>query len=242
MDFFGLFGVLDIVLVVFAIIMAIVGFKQGFMKKLLSHIGVIAILLFSVFFAGQFAQMLIHNEIIYPQLLDTFTNNITKALSEHSIPTGATTSEALAIMLGIPAFLSDMLANAMGNPEVGTLVATTADYLATMSMNAISFGILVVGLFIIMGILKVLVNGLRKSGLVKFLDGLLGIVYYVALYAIIVTVLFYVLSLVMDLEWFKPAKDFLTIDMQLDNPDAYRVSKALYEANFLKRILALFGL
>ena len=239
---FGFCGVLDIVLLVLALIMAIIGFKQGFMKKLLSHIGVIAILLFSIFFAGQFAQMLIHNDVIYPSLIDTFTKNISNALAQNGIPEGATASEALSQMLGIPGFLSDLLVNGMGNPEVGELVSSTANYLAEMSMNAISFGILVIGLFLIMGILKLVVNGLRKSGLVRFLDGLLGIVYYVALYAIIVTVLFYVLSLVIDMEWFAPAKDFLVIDMQLDNPDAYRVSKALYEANFLKRILGIFGL
>ncbi len=239
---FGFCGVVDIVLVVLALLMAIIGFKQGFMKKLLSHIGILAIILFSIFFAGQFAQMLIHNEIIYPTLLETFTNNINNAVAQNGIPEGATASEALAQLLAIPGFLADILANGMGNPAVTDLVSTTANYLAELSMNAISFGILFVGLLLVMGILKLIVSGLRKSGLVRFLDGLLGIIYYVALYAIIITVLFYVLSLVMDMEWFAPAKDFLVVDMQLDNPDAFRVSKALYEANFLKRILALFGL
>ena len=43
----------------------------------------------------------------------------------------------------------------------------------------------------------------------------------------------------MDKEWFSPAKEWLTVDMQLDT-DKFRLSKWIYEGNIIRRILNLF--
>ena len=55
-------------------------------------------------------------------------------------------------------------------------------------------------------------------------------------YSVVVLTLFYFLSIVIDMEWFSKAKEWLVVDMQLGN-DNFRISKAFYEGNVLKRII-----
>ena len=51
----GFTGLLDVLIVLFALINIFLGFKKGFMNKMLSFVGVIAILIFAFFFCTQVA-------------------------------------------------------------------------------------------------------------------------------------------------------------------------------------------
>ncbi|MGM9969263.1 MAG: CvpA family protein [Anaeroplasma sp.] len=232
---FGFFGVVDIILLVFAIVFMAIGYKKGFMKKVLSFFGIIAILIFSFIYCGQFSQFMIHNNIIYPAINGNIVNNIESYMVSNGI-SELTVSEVLSKALNIPDFIANMIVNAIGNPEPSEVITSVANYLSTTLMNIISFFILFIGLIIILGLLKLITNVLRTNVLIRVTDGILGILLYIAIYAVIVSIAFYILSLLMNQEWFSGAKSWLEVDMQL-NTDEFRLSKTIYNGNIIKALL-----
>ena len=119
------------------------------------------------------------------------------------------------------------------------MVSATTQYACQTIMNIISFFILAIGIFIIILIIKLIASVLRTNKFVRVVDGILGAVLYVTIFIAIVCIVFTVISYCMDKEWFSPAKEWLTVDMQLDT-DKFRLSKWIYEGNIIRRILNLF--
>lgn len=234
-------GIIDIVLILLAILMAVIGFKKGFMKKVLSLVGIIGIIIFSWSFSGQFAQMLSYNDIIYPDIYGTVHGNLVAGFG-NSVGPDATTGEIVAVALGVPEFLGDFIASRLNLPDSSNLIVTVAEEITKLAMNGIAFLILVVSLLILFGIAMLLIHLLKKNKLIKFVDGVLGMILYLAIFFVSVSVIFFILSLIMNQEWFSSAKDWLTVDMMLGDDTKFRLSKAIYEGNFITRIITLiFG-
>ncbi len=234
-------GILDIVIIIVGIIVAIVGYKKGFMKKMLSLIGIVGIVIFSWSFCGQFAQILKYNNIIYPDIFSSVQGNILANVSESFGP-DITTAKLVSYALGVPEFLGGIIANGMSLPETGDLILAVAEYVTMFAMNAISFGILLASLLLLFGIAALLIHILKKNKFIKVVDGILGIFLYLAIYFIILSLLFFILSLIINQEWFSSVKDWLNVDMMLEDDSAFRLSKALYEGNVITRVISfLFG-
>ena len=231
----GICGIIDIVIVVLAIIVAIIGYKKGFMKKFLSIFGILAIIIFSLSYCGQFSQWLIHNELIYPSIESSIYSNISEYITANGY-NDLTVGQVIAKALEIPEFIANIVARGIPEGTANELASSISTYLATSLMNIIAFLILVVGLLICLAILKIVVFVLRANKFIRTLDGILGLIFYVSAYSVVVLTLFYFLSIVIDMEWFSKAKEWLVVDMQLGN-DNFRISKAFYEGNVLKRII-----
>lgn len=237
-------GIIDIVLVLLAIVFLIVGYKKGFIKKIISLVGIIIILIVSFIYCGQFANFLREHNIIYPDLESSIGANIAQKISEANISPEAGIKEFLTTGLNIPSFISGFIANGIINshPEltnVEQMVSATTQYACQTIMNIISFFILAIGIFIIILIIKLIASVLRTNKFVRVVDGILGAVLYVTIFIAIVCIVFTVISYCMDKEWFSPVKEWLTVDMQL-NTDKFRLSKWIYEGNIIRRILNLF--
>lgn len=237
-------GIIDIVLVVLAIIFLIVGYKKGFIKKVISFAGILVIIIFSIIYCGQFAQFLIHHDVLYPDIYDKINSNILTNLEGKSIASDATVVDVLVEGLNIPKFIANMIGNGVTGEggellTVADMADAIANYLGTAAMTIIAFFVLAIGIFIITLILKLIASALRTNRLVKIVDGILGSVLYVTIFAGIVCVVFYLISLFMDQAWFSGAKEWLEVDMQL-NTDSFRLSKLVYNGNIVKRILDLF--
>lgn len=237
-------GIIDIVLVIGILIFIIIGFKKGFIKKVISLAGILVILVFSLVYCGQFAQFLIQHDVIYPDIFDKINTNILTNLEGKDIPGDATVMEVLVDGLNVPKFIATLIKNGVESqgsamPSVNEMASSIAQYLSTAIMNIISFLILALGIFIITLILKLIASALRTNKLIRFVDGLLGALLYVTIFAGFVCVVFCVISYFMDQEWFSGAKAWLEVDMQL-NTDKFRLSKMVYNGNILKRFLELF--
>lgn len=238
-------GIIDIVLVLVAIILIIVGYKKGFIKKLISLAGVLVIVVFSAALCGQFSEFMIHHDIFYPSIYESILNNITGNFEEQGITLNfITVSEALEQGLNVPKFFADFICNGIeeGSAQLPAIEAASriAEYLSSIVMTIISFFVLLIGTFLLVLILKLVADALRTNKLIKIVDGMLGAIFYIAVYAVIVCVLFYALSLMIDQPWFESAKKWLDVDMMLADDSKFRISKAIYESNILKRILDLF--
>ena len=82
-------------------------------------------------------------------------------------------------------------------------------------------------------------NILRTNKLVRIVDGLLGSILYITIFAVGVCLLFCLLSYFMKQDWFSGARNWIEVDMQLTT-DKFRLSKLVYNGNIIKRIFELF--
>lgn len=235
----GFTGLLDVLIILFALINIFLGFKKGFMNKMLSFVGFIAIVIFAFFFCTQVASWF-HGGKLFTSIESGFANNISERLGGVE---GKSCADVVSAATGIPTWITQFFANAMGNPSAEEAVNTVSTTLTTWIMNIIAFvGIVIVGLILI-GILKLITKNLRSITAVKIIDGVLGVVLYVGIYFAILTGLFALLNLIMsqNWEWLSGVTNWFRIDMQLDT-DKFRISKILYENNFfVKFFSAIFG-
>ena len=80
--------------------------------------------------------------------------------------------------------------------------------------------------------------GQINNAFIKLIDGILGAAFHVCIYAVVIYSLFTILHFIIDLDWFSNVKEFLVVDMMLDNPDEFRVSKFIYEHNVIYNIIS----
>ena len=236
MNIFGILGIVDIVIFLIGIIVIIIGYKLGFIKKVLSLIGILAILAISFFYCTTLAGILIEGNVIYPSIYSSLEANMMEKVNEYGLTAESTVVDFFETCLGIPAFLGKMLAGGIEGVDAATtadeIVKLIAEYLSTMAMNAICFVIIAIVLIIVIAILKAIANGLRELKVVRVIDGILGSVLYLALYTATLFAIFALLDWFMTMDWFAGAKDFLTVDMQLDTEE-FRLSKFIYEHNII---------
>lgn len=240
MNIGGFCGIIDIVLVVLFLLFAIIGYKKGFATKIISLLSFIIVIVLAFLFAGQLAKQFQSWNIIYPGIYSNIYGNAEAKLASIS---GDTVNAKVASLLGWPQFFADMVVKALGgdslsamsDAELATAVATKV---TGWIMNVICFFIIVIGVFIVLGIVKAIVTGLKKNAGFRIIDGLLGVVLYEVILAAIVCVIFFILNFAYADNWNQGLTDFLEKDMQLGT-DNIRVSKWLFEGNFLKNIWEL---
>lgn len=237
-------GIIDIVLVVFGIVFLVLGYKKGFIKKVVSFFGIFAILIFSFMYCGQLANFLTENQLISPSIYENIHTNLVAKIAEADLTTATTVEEFLKQTLSIPGFIATMIQNGIKGAgidvsTVGECIDGVSLYITNVAMSVICFLILAIGIFILLLLLKLIANLLRTNGIVRFIDGVLGAMLSLTIFLVVVCVAFYVLSLCMDAEWFASAKEWLTVDMKLGQ-DSFRISKVIYEGNIIQKIMNLF--
>lgn len=239
MNIFGILGILDIVIFLGAVIAIFAGYKLGFIKKVLSLVGILAILGISFFYCTGLAGIFIEADIIYPNIYQPMVDKMLVKVGEYGLTAESTVVEFFEVGLGIPKFLANMIADSIDGIDVATsanqICELIAGHLTTMIMNIICFAIIAVALIIVIAILKAIANGLRELKIVRVFDGILGAVLYLALYIAGMFAIFALLDWFMTMEWFAAVKDFLVVDMQLDT-ESFRISKWIYEHNVLLNV------
>lgn len=237
-------GLLDIILVLCTALFIFIGFKVGFIKKALSLFSVVMIIIFAIIYCGQFAKFLIAADIFYSDIYNPIFDNVMLNLTEKGIPSDANLVQVISTGIGLPEWLAGFIENAVVNTglqldNVETMVHGLCEYVATSVMNVIAFGVIVIGVTILQVILKIFAELLRKNELFRTIDGVLGAIFFLGIYATVVSVVFMFLAIFMNQPWFADAAAWLKVDMQLES-DAFRISKAVYEGNLLKNIIDLF--
>ena len=235
-------GIIDIVMVLGALIMMIVGFKKGFITKILSIASILLILIFSFFFASTLTGYLKEWNIIYPNILEGITNNINANLAERSIPSDASTVQAVSVLLNIPEWIAQPIVNFMGEgvpSELSELVYAVADTVTRWCCNVISFFIIALGIVILIAIAKLIAAIFRQNKVFKFIDGLFGVLLYEVIYIAILSVLFLILYFLYNNANITALNDFLNVDMQMTNDGAFRISKWFFQNNVLRTLLSI---
>ncbi len=234
----GIVGIIDIVIILFGIMFLFLGFKKGFMNKMIGLLGVLIILALSLVLASNFAEFMKNREWIYPSIYNSIYDNVQNTVNEAG--EGASTADIIAKAMNIPSFFASFIASKIeATPE--TLPALVAEKLGTYAMKGIAFLILAFAFSLILIILRILANTLRKSSIIKAIDGIMGMALYLLIYVVILSLLFFILNIMVNKEVITGnALEFIKTDLQLET-DALRISKFLYNGNLFNSIKELFN-
>ena len=241
---FGIFGLIDIIFLIGLVIAILFGYFTGFMKKMISKFGFIAIIIFSVMFASSFATFLKSINLIYPDLKSGFELSLTNYCNEYNPTSLPSYSVVIEKGLGIFEPFATFLKWIMGNPtfvaESGKSVSEVvieqgSQTFASSMLLFISFVFLFVLTGTILFVLKVVANVLRKNKMIKVLDGILGILLMVALYIVAFAGILFFMKLIRDAGGWQSYNDFIDTDLQL-NTNVFRISKGIYNANIYEHL------
>lgn len=227
-------GITDIIIVLLVVIALILGYKKGFMQKFLSLASWIVSLVLSIIFCSDFSAFLKDHNFIYPNINHNVYHNILEKTN------GETSLEGILNTLGLPDVLSRFIAQGV-NPDDSTtnMVQQIADNFTNFIMVIISFFILFFGIMILVLLLKLIVALVRNITAIRIIDGILGLFLYGFLSIIVVFILLFILSLIIQIPALDGFKNFMVIDMQLDT-EKFRLSKYLYENNILINLFKIF--
>ena len=169
---FGICGLLDIIIVVLGLIVILLGYRKGFLKKVLSVVGFFAIAILSFVYCKQFATFLIQKDFIYPEIYNPIYNHLLNQTLEAGLTPNSTLSDLLTIGLGLPDVMARIFANVLNvSGDINQICAGISQYLSTIAMNIISFLIILVGASIVVLILKIIADAARKVKVVRVIDG-----------------------------------------------------------------------
>jgi uncharacterized membrane protein required for colicin V production len=243
MNIFGLFGVIDIVIVVSVVMFAAIGWKQGFLVKIVEMVrglfGLLASIIlarpFSTVLSGWFGDALTLK--VYDYLLSRSAIFATSFTYENRV---ATVEQAFEGM-NLPAFIIEGIANAINIESMqSTLVDTLTPIITNLALLVISFIILFFGSMIVFVILKLLAKVVTKLPVIKQVDQVLGVLFGLVKITAIIFILLFILGLLMTIPAIDGAiGDFVAADMLL-NEEGFRLSKWLYDNNLLKQIINVF--
>lgn len=229
----GFCGIIDIILVIFFILALILGAKKGFLERFRKLATGIIGLIIAILFCRQFADYLISNNVFKESIYNNVYNNI---ITSEAFQNGSDASSVLS-SLGFPKIIAEYLASGFSGVDIASGLA---DQVYSLFMAIISFVILLVGCWVVSFLLKLLIKFLRNNVVIRIVDGVLGVVLYAFLAICIVYIVFFLLSLFIQIPGLEGFRDFVTVDMQLNNPDEFRLSKYFYENNILINFFKLF--
>lgn len=241
---FGICGLLDIILVVLALIFIVLGYRKGFMKKVLSIVGFFAVTVLAFVYCRDFASFLIENDIIYPDIYEPIKANLLMKAAEENLYADSSIVDILTICLNLPEVMAKLFAkvlNLSGNLE--DICGGISNYLSTIAMNVISFLIILVGVSVIIVFLKLITSAIRKVKVIRMVDGTLGAILYFTFFLLIVYVCFTFVQIFIDQPWFLEVKMFLVVDMKLPvngEVTPFRLSRYIYENNVLYKLIEMF--
>ena len=243
MNIFNLFGLIDVGIVVAVVIFGIIGWKKGFLDKIVemasSLFGLIASILLARPFSGVLDQWL--GEPIGLKIHEYLISRSAIFSAEFTYENRLQTVEQAFEGMNLPKFMIEWIANAIDvETMTTTLVDTMTPIIKSLALLVIAFIILFFGSIIVFFILKILAKLVTKLPVIKQIDKVLGVLFGLVKIAAIVYILLFVLGLVLTIPAINEAiGTFVQTDMQLGE-EGFRLSKWLYDNNLLKQIINVF--
>ena len=165
---FKVCGLLDIIIVFLGLVFIVLGYKKGFIKKILSVVGFLAIAILAFVYCKQLASFLIEKEFIYPSIYNPIQERLLAASLKEGLTADSTLVDFLTVGLEIPAPISELFSKVLNvSGSIEEMCMAISQYLSNIAMNVISFVMIVVGVSILVLILKIITNVMRKVKLVR---------------------------------------------------------------------------
>ena len=147
-----------------------------------------------------------------------------------------TSTKDLLDKIGLPSFITN---NIDINLDVNNAYYSLGKACATFVCVVISFFILFIGVSVLCFLLKLLVAACRQSKIIRFLDGILGVLFYLILTYLGVCLLLFVLTFIMQSSGLNGVQQWIINDFQLQS-DKWRLTKFLYQNNLIGNFFRIF--
>ncbi len=243
MNFLGLFGLLDVVIVVVVIIFLVIGWKKGFLEKVIDMASSIFGLVASILLARPFADGVLRG-LIGPSLETSISNYLVSRLDEIGIAINDLTQTNLREALSefsLPQFMIDALVDSIDASQVGQqIIDALTPGILSLALIVISFIVLFFGSMLVFFLLKLLAKGITSVPIIKQIDKVLGVIFGFIKVALLIYILLFILALVINIPAINNIiYEFLDVDMQLST-ESFRLSKYLYNNNLLRDVVNIF--
>lgn len=232
-------GILDVAIVLALIIFMILGWKNGFLVKIVEMASGLFGVLASVLLARSFSTVLdkwvgstitekVHEYLVATPLFEA-------ALNEGSVRTALSS-------MSLPTFMIDWIVKGIDFGGLQTsIIEAIEPVIKSMILLVLSFLVLFFGSMIVFFILKLLAKAITSIPVIKEIDKVLGVLFGIVKIGLIVLILFMVLGLLMTIPSINNAiRPFLEADMGLGDEAHFHIAKWIYDNNPIQKILDLF--
>jgi uncharacterized membrane protein required for colicin V production len=239
MNILNLFGIVDVLIVLSVIGLIILGWKSGFLLKIIQLASSLFGLIASILLARPFSKVLDgwFGEGIYSRI-ETFL--LDRIASGDTLATEANIREAFEGM-ALPNFIVEWVINSVNAEEtIQSFINAVTPLLTSLVLLLIAFVTLFFGSMLLFLLLKLLAKMITSLPIIKQVDKFLGAIFGLFKAAVLIFVLLFLLGLLITIPAINNFMgEFIINDMQLQN-DSFRLSKWLYDNNILKYIINVF--
>lgn len=235
----GFFGIIDVLVVIAVVIFATIGWKKGFLLKIVEMASGLFGLIGSILLARPFSTLL------HKWFGEAITEKVNGYLLSRSDLFSAGLSEANVRAafegMSLPKFMIDWVVEGINFDQIGlTIVEAIQPTIVNLILLLLAFVTLFFGSMIVFFFLKILAKSVTSIPIIKQIDKIFGVIFGLFKITLIVYILFFVLALILTVPAINNLiGDFVQVDMQLST-DKFRLSKWLYDNNILKNIIDVF--
>lgn len=234
-------GIIDILIVLFILLLAFIGYKIGFFKTALKIGSVISGFVFSIALCKPFSKFL--GLFFYKPLFNRYNRKV-RSLEVFQKITGAENpNDALKdvlVDLNFPNKLANFIAKRVNVSDVENLQNSIANGISKIMANTIlvviSFIVLLIGTAIILFIMRKFIETLRENNKFRVFDGILGIVFWLLIAFVIITIVFFILT------FFSKSGgvyEFLNRDLRIESRKGFGLGRWFYSSNILRILFNL---
>lgn len=234
------FGIFDIVLIALTVLVAAIGLKKGIVEQLTGGITFIVSVVLAFLVYKYIANFVLTSDLFYT-ISQKFYDLVAANATEEQIKASVEVAQAEGVKevlsaMKIPGFIHSMFLKALEDTIASNPSTTVGDYVA----NAFATKAIIIGSFIItfiialiiVGILVKLMRKLADLPGIKVVDRLLGMLFKVLKFAVLVFVLFYLVTLLYNIPTLGDTiKDFMAAQLKLDDDSQMGVAKWVYLNN-----------
>lgn len=238
MNILGLFGIIDILIVGTIILFLVIGWKKGFLEKVIDMASSVFGLIASVLLARPFSNVL---RGWFGSSIDTSIRDYLLQNQDFSMALTETNLREALNGMSLPNFMVDWIIDSIDFTVVAqNIIDAVAPIILSLSLLVIAFITLFFGSMIVFFILKLLAKGITSIPVIKQIDKFLGAIFGLLKVSLLIFVLLFVLALIINIPAINNIiYEFLDQDMQLST-DQFRLSKWLYDNNLLKNVINVF--
>jgi len=235
---FGI-GIIDLVIVALVILFMVLGWKHGFLVKIVEMASGIFGLLGSIILARPFSGVL--NDWIGEAVTDKIHEYLLSRTDLFSQAVNEETVRQAFEQMSLPQFMVDWIVQGIDFDQVTvSIVDAITPLVQSLALLVIAFITLFFGSMILFFFLKLLAKLITKIPVIKQIDKFLGLLFGLVKIAAIVYILLFILGLLITIPAIDDLiGDFLARDMQLGG-DQFRLSKYLYDNNILRQVIEFF--
>ncbi|XFA99467.1 CvpA family protein [Candidatus Izemoplasma sp. B36] len=237
--YYELFSIIDVVIVLTVILFLVLGWKKGFLEKVIDMASSIFGLIASILLARPFSNVLRgwFGESLESNISEYLMSRSSEFASELTRPNLISALEGLSL----PDFMVEWIADSVDYNQITvSIIDSITPLILTLALLFIAFITLFFGSMIVFFLLRLLARGITSIPIIKHVDKFLGLLFGLLKVALLISILLFVLGLVINIPAINNLiYEWLNNDMQLST-EKFRLSKYLYDNNLLKNIINVF--